>query len=452
MYSKNDFRYWEQRVFFPPYTDGGVSKQVKDVYSVRIQFAGRREVFSTGSSSKREAGKEAVRIYHSLNAVGWAKTRQRFKPKKEEIHSAKNSDLTIGEYFLEVEKWSTLRPRTLATYTRKFRKIVADIEKISSPDDHSKFDYVNGGCERWKEKIDKVRLSRITPEKVEKWKIAFIRAAGSNHRDEIKARASANTFIRNSRALFSRKLLKNLSHLELPRPLPFDGVELEKTPVRRYQSEIEPQELLTKGYVELAEAKPEDQEVTFKKKPIPHDTERIQKIAAAKAESKHEAFKILVLGLCAGLRRDEIDKLQWDNVLWTESAIRIRESEVFSPKHGSRGDIPIDAEILEFLKLWKSTSTNTFVVNGVPPRPDATYEHYRANKHQKTLIAWLREKGINSSSPIHALRKEFGSLICQKAGIYVASRMLRHSDIQLTAKHYTDDRDAVTTGLGKFFS
>lgn len=417
---------------------------MKGIYSVRIQFSGRRELFSTEQSSKRAAAKVAVQIYHSLQAVGWDETLEKYKKKR----VASEGGLTVGEYIREVEEWTNIKPKTMTTYKRKFRKIVSDIAGVHLPDGFSKFDYVNGGNELWLEKVDSVKLSRLTPEAINKWLRNFVREAEQNPLAQTNAKNSANSSIRNSKALFSKAVLSKLGHLELPSPLPFEEVKLEKSSIPKYQSEINAESLLIMAQEELAHASPDDQVVTFRGKALDHDTDHVIGIAESKAESKQEAFKILILALCVGLRRDEIDKLRWNNILWDTSAIRIEISEVFSPKSGSTGDIPIDAEIVSLLETWQSENGGDYVIKGVDPRPAASYAHYRADRHQKTLVSWLREKGITAKNPIHSLRKEFGSLICERAGIYIASRLLRHSDIRVTAKHYTDDRGVVTSGLG----
>jgi integrase len=64
------------------------------------------------------------------------------------------------------------------------------------------------------------------------------------------------------------------------------------------------------------------------------------------------------------------------------------------------------------------------------------------------LIGWLRAKGIKSNKPLHDLRKEFGSLINQKHGLYAAAQALRHSDITTSARHYIARKERVTVGLG----
>jgi len=59
-----------------------------------------------------------------------------------------------------------------------------------------------------------------------------------------------------------------------------------------------------------------------------------------------------------------------------------------------------------------------------------------------------REKGVKSRTPLHTLRKEFGSQICDREGIYAASRALRHADIAITSEHYVDKKKRVVSGLG----
>ena len=62
--------------------------------------------------------------------------------------------------------------------------------------------------------------------------------------------------------------------------------------------------------------------------------------------------------------------------------------------------------------------------------------------------AWLRKHGVPGLRPLHTLRKEFGSQICDRHGIYAASRALRHADVSITSMHYLDKRSRATTGLG----
>ena len=69
------------------------------------------------------------------------------------------------------------------------------------------------------------------------------------------------------------------------------------------------------------------------------------------------------------------------------------------------------------------------------------YAHYRCAPTFDKLIAWLRSKGVTGEKPLHTLRKEFGSLIAQKFGIFAAQQMLGHSDITTTSQHYIEVKE-----------
>jgi hypothetical protein len=92
-----------------------------------------------------------------------------------------------------------------------------------------------------------------------------------------------------------------------------------------------------------------------------------------------------------------------------------------------RGEAPVTRNNLTLGEyLAEVTATGRFVVEGVEPKTDTDNHHYRAGRAHAELIEWLHGKGLSARNPLHALRKEFGSIVCQKAGVYVASRLLRH--------------------------
>jgi hypothetical protein len=78
--------------------------------------------------------------------------------------------------------------------------------------------------------------------------------------------------------------------------------------------------------------------------------------------------------------------------------------------------------------------------------------HYRCNELFKKLIAWLQQHGVTDRKGFHALRKEYGSQVCDRHGLYAASRALRHASVTITAAHYLDKKSKVTSGLGASFS
>lgn len=209
----------------------------------------------------------------------------------------------------------------------------------------------------------------------------------------------------------------HLGDIQLPSPLPFEGVKLfprAETTSSRYASVIDPGEILKAAMDEL--------------------------------EEQPEQLKILLLALIAGLRRSEIDTLQWSQVDFDRCLISISETPYFRPKSpDSAGEVEVDREFLQVLQRYYEKAEGPFVIESDRRvLLNQTHSGTRCQQHFESLYTWLRAKGVNDSKPLHTLRKEFGSLICQSAGVYAASRLLRHADIRVTAEHYLDKKDRVT--------
>lgn len=411
---KTDVRYWQAVLFHPSYTREGMTHQLAD-WAVKIQHRGRRETFSLSTPNKAAAAARAKDIYLSLQSAGWADTLAKYKPGM----NAKLADATMAtveEFIAAAIATASARQNTLEGYAKAFRKIVADIHGIDGG--KAKFDYVNGGREKWLRQVNAVSLATITPESIQQWKLSFIRAAGTSPLRQREAKNSANAFLRNARSLFSPKLLKFIQ-VNLPAILPFAGVQFEPRSSTRYRSVVDAVALVKAASTELAEHHPEQ-------------------------------FKIFLLGIMAGLRRREIDLLEWASLDFERGLIRIIATEHFQPKsEDSAGDVEVDAELLEIFRAARGKATGPFVIESKnPPRPKATYRHYRCQRDFEALAVWLKSKGVPSKNPLHAMRKEFGSLLCERGGIFEASRALRHADIRTTSAHYLDRKRRVTVGLG----
>jgi integrase len=370
---------------------------------------GRRETFSLVKANKTEAATRAKEIYLSLKAAGWDPTLAKFKPK-----IAPKSVSTVRDLLEELEGHWSGQAKTFRDYCRSFRTILSQIFEIRGG--REKFDYVNGGRDAWVAKIDRIKLAEVTPDKVNKWRIAFVKRAGTNPVKQRRARITCNSLMRQAKSLFSPELLAHVS-LQNPGKLPFDGVIFYDRESMRYRSKVDIEALIRDAMRELPQ----------------------------------EQLKIFLLASMAGLRRNEIDKLQWPAFRWDDRVIRIEATEFFSPKTSvGEGDVSIDKQLLALFRGWHAKATSTFVVEAdAEPCPGATYTHYRAQRHFDALAEWLRTKGITATKPLHELRKEFGSLICAKYGIYTASKMLRHSRITTTEEHYLDQKERVTVGLGR---
>jgi integrase len=408
--------YWTQRLRKRPYIDRQGRSAEVPTWQVRIQYLGKESWFNLDTANRAHAAIKARDVYVFLRANGWDQAFARFKPET----VAKVDSPTVAEFFAEVRLKAGLRSRTLAGYERKFRKIVADIRGIRS--DGRKFDQWQGGHDAWLAQVERTKLHEITPERIQAWKLAYLsRVAGDPVREKA-ARNTVNSFIRNARSLFSESILKHLTGITVPRPTPFTDVALERGGSMKYHSEINPRVLWEAARRDLSEQFPAQ-------------------------------FMIFILALGAGLRRNEIDKMEWSWIDWENAVIRVKPTRYFQPKTDeSEADVEVSKDLLELIRPYMCRATDAFVVPGNRPRLTPTYDSYRCDFHLKQLNEWLRSKGITARNPLHSLRKEFGSLLCDRFGIWQASRALRHQSIQTTQNHYIDKKSRAVLDVGQFMA
>lgn len=410
--SKTDARYWLPRLF----------KRSGNDYHVQIQLATHQERFPLRTPNKEAAAKIAVDIWNSLHAVGWEETRKKFKPWTNTVE--KISSPTVGEFIAVVETYAQIDPATLKVYTRKFRRLVAGVLGVKG--DRARFDRTEGSA-AWRGKVDAMKLAKLTPAAIGKWKAIYVAEKRGDALAQKRAETTAQSILRNARSLFSKRILRQLEQakviLDLPSPLPFDGVEIGRAVNHRYASTIDAEQLAGAAQKELAEA-------------------------------ALECFKIFLLAFGVGLRRGEIDRLTWRQFNWSKNQINIEATAYGDTKtDSSAAPVDVDPVVMKLFEQFKEKASGEFVIEStVAPRPGANWYHYRANCAFKQLNAWLRGKGVDTPNPIHTLRKEFGTLVCHKFGIFAASEALRHSDIRLTRAHYTDRKAPIFLEVGKMLS
>ena len=146
---------------------------------------------------------------------------------------------------------------------------------------------------------------------------------------------------------------------------------------------------------------------------------------------------------------NEIDLLPWAAFRWDEEVIRIQATEHFRPKSDeSESDIPIDRELLAIFRGYYARSGGEFVIESdCEPNVNLPYGQYRCHREFIELISWLRSKGVASRTPLHALRKEYGSWVNQHFGLVAASETLRHGDIKTTFNHYIENKKRSVIGF-----
>ncbi len=380
-------------------------KQTVSQFVVLVQCRRHREWFKLGPDLDL-AVKRARDIQQHLRLHGWDDTRRKFKPAFE----SELCDLTIGVYLGIVEQHGQFWPPTFHGYAAKLRRMVSVMRGIryTGGDKHTG----SPAPSKWRLAVDRVLLNSITPTEVAAWRDNYVARHPAGSAERTRAEHSANTILRNARTLFSKRTLRRIllkrPDLVLPSPLPFENVEFlpERESDYFYHSEIDAKQLIADAFRELA----------------------------------GNRLVIFVLGIGAGLRRSEMDHLPWTHVDLPKGVITIAPTKYSRLKSDhSVGKIQLEARFAEVLRQHAAATHGEFVLaSAIAPRLSLLLNrHCRCKKDFEAVCAWLRNKGIKrSTSCIHTLRKEFGSHIAQRRGIFAASAALRHSTIGVTRKYY----------------
>ena len=244
-------------VIHRPYNNTLLLTSASRTYSVQIQHANRRAWIGLHTANKEQAAILARKFYEDLRANGWdsAIARRKGNPAAE-----KKVNVTIGEYVDAARAKSLIHVKTIESYAAALRKIASDIH--ATPHD---------GKRQWRARVDSIKLDTLTTEMIEAWRAQFIKAA-TDPLKEKSASVSANSFIGRARSLFGAEVIARVRDIvEIPNPIPFAGVKVEKVRVPRYRSGFDITALLGSARKELAPFKPEQ-------------------------------FKIFLLGAMAGLR------------------------------------------------------------------------------------------------------------------------------------------------------
>jgi len=451
--------YWKARLRRRAFenADGAITETPE--WQVQLYRGGRQRWVHLGTANKIKAAKLARDIWLKLKTQGW----DAVKPAHERI-----VDATIGEFLDTVRAEADLRPATFEIYAKKLRRLVAGVCRIDGG--RSKHDHHGNGYKEWLARITAVKLARLTPEAVQRWKTRYIADAGTNPLRERRARRTIASVLRCAKALFADRIVNKL-HIDLPDPVPLSDVEIPRASAAPYVSKIEPLLLFQQAEREMlhptdamlrpsAEAalqKIAERKQTKRQRAL-HDGQQMRGWTASSAlrerwildrmererRERPEMFKAFCLALFAGLRRDEIDTLTWKQIDFANHTIRVETNEFTHAKsERSEAEVDIDPAFTDRLREWMQQSESKFVLNvDREPKTDvSTYQHYRCYCLFRKLAAWLQAHGVEELKPLHTLRKEFGTQINRTYGLFAASAALRHSSIQLTRAVYVAKKD-----------
>jgi integrase len=410
-HSKDRLTYWEKAIF---------QRRLGGNWWMLFQHEGERRKLSLGTPHKPAAVAKARDLYRSIIHDGWEATLAELHGPERPAHT----ETTVGQFLEELKARADLKPETLKGYVIAFRAIVNEIFGLDPGKE--KFDYRGGGHARWLEKVHNVKLSDVTPTRVQEWKRVFIARAGNDPVKLRSAKTSFNSYLRQAKSLFAPGAVRHLS-VKLPSPLPFEGIAFEPRQSARYRSSIDPEALSRAAMDELAEQDP-------------------------------SAYLAFLLALGGGLRRGEIDRLEWPAFRWNDNVIRIEPTRHFDVKsEHSIGDVLVDPELMAIFRGYAARARSSFVLEvgggaDLAGVVKSFADHYRAKAVFERLSGWLKAHGVTARKPIHELRKEFGSMINRRHGLSAARDMLRHGDIAITAACYIDRPRKATSGLGPLLS
>jgi integrase len=401
---KDSQNYWKTKV--KPRVIRG--RKTPELY-VRLFEAGREAWICCDSSNRSLAANKARDLYLRMKAIGLPALLAELRP-----DAKPDRVCTIGEYLAAARPFAKARPRVFDQYAAALRRVFALVLDLHGPAERF---YAKGkAAAEWRAKLDGLRLDAITPQDVEKWRVAFVNAE-SDHAKR-KARAdSVSTYLRNAKGAFARKIISMVAPADkpalvrLPAPLPFAGLTAPAA-TRRFRPQVKALDLYNAALRDFADAP---------------DT-----LCAA------------LLLLTGGLRRGEADLLEWRNVNLAEGRITITATEFFTPKT-EEGDrvIKLPPDVAELLRAYRITRPRAvFVLDGSAPKTSAKGYEYRADAWP-VLIGWMRGQGVTTAAPLHSLRKHAGSLVYNAGGIEAARRFLGHKKIATTSASYLDAADLV---------
>lgn len=146
-------------------------------------------------------------------------------------------------------------------------------------------------------------------------------------------------------------------------------------------------------------------------------------------KSDGDLYVMLGLGLHFGFRRNESfhARSDWFDMSGKFARAKITAELDFSPKGGHEGFVQGNKTVAASI-INKSLGDDYLISN----RADNGRPVYT-----EALDA-LKEIGWDRSSPLHELRKLFGSYIASTEGLYTSQKFLRHADASTTNDSYAD--------------
>jgi site-specific recombinase XerD len=133
--------------------------------------------------------------------------------------------------------------------------------------------------------------------------------------------------------------------------------------------------------------------------------------------------------LSTGMRKAELENLQWADVDLRRRKILIRGKETWRPKTGER-EIPMSEPVYQLMHDMKQQAGKTTGSDFVFKVKDSGHSH---NRLRTELIKIAQAAGIENLTKVHTLRHTFAShLVMQGVDLPTVAKLMGHSDIETT--------------------
>ena len=142
-----------------------------------------------------------------------------------------------------------------------------------------------------------------------------------------------------------------------------------------------------------------------------------------------ELYPVYMTFLNTGMRKAELENLQWSDVELGRRKLLIRRKPDWQPKTGER-EIPISDALLKLLKSHKKSSKHTEPSDYVFQVKGSGHSH---NMLRRELIKIAEKGNIEDLTKIHTLRHTFAShLVMSGVDLPTVKKLMGHSDIDTT--------------------
>lgn len=140
-------------------------------------------------------------------------------------------------------------------------------------------------------------------------------------------------------------------------------------------------------------------------------------------------YPVFYTFLNTGMRKSELENLQWQDIDLKRKRILIRPKEDWKPKTNDR-EIPMSEELTDLLADLKKRASVDSVEDYAFPAKSAGHSH---NWLRTELIKVARKAGILDLTKIHTLRHTFAShLVMEGVDLPTVGKLMGHSDIETT--------------------